>query len=188
MTTLNGVLKAVGSPAISMAEVAGLVGEALRGAPAGERRFLVLVPDSTRKAPVADVFRAIHDAVDGRADRVDAMIAQGTHGPMSEAEKSAWVFGGARYPRSTVFDHAWDDPDALTPLGVVPLDDQLDRFGENREFAPLLGFDGDMRIQRQRQAAGVRPPGAADPGAAARGRRLSRAEPNRFSPASRARK
>ena len=106
----------------------------------------MLVPDSTRKAPVAEVFRAIHDAVDGRADRVDAMIAQGTHGPMSEAEKSAWVFGGARYPRSTVFDHAWDDPDALTPLGVVPLDDQLDRFGENREYAPLLGFDGDMRI------------------------------------------
>ena len=81
MTTPNGVLEAVGSPAISMAEVAGLVGEALGGAPAGERRFLVLVPDSTRKAPVAEVFRAIHDAVDGRADRVDAMIAQGTHGP-----------------------------------------------------------------------------------------------------------
>ena len=147
MTTPNGVLEAVGSPAISLTDVAGLVGEALRGAPAGERRFLVLVPDSTRKAPVADVFRAIHDAVDGRADRVDAMIAQGTHGPMSDAEKRAWVFGGARYPRSTVFDHAWDDPDALTPLGVVPLDDQLDRFGENREFAPLLGFDRDMRIR-----------------------------------------
>ena len=147
MTTLNGVLKAVGSPAIGMADVAGVVGDALRGAPSDERRFLVLVPDSTRKAPVAEVFRAIHDAVDGRADRVDAMIAQGTHGPMSEAEKSAWVFGGDRYPGSTVFDHAWDDPNALTPLGVVPLDDQLDRFGENREYAPLLGFDGDMRIR-----------------------------------------
>ena len=147
MTTLNGVLKAVGSPAIGMADVAGVVGDALRGAPSDERRFLVLVPDSTRKAPVAEVFRAIHDAVDGRADRVDAMIAQGTHGPMSEAEKSAWVFGGDRYPGSTVFDHAWDDPNALTPLGVVPLDDQLDRFGENREFAPLLGFDSDMRIR-----------------------------------------
>ena len=110
------VLKAVGAPAISMDDACAVVGEALRGSTAGERRFLVLVPDSTRKAPVADVFRAIHDAVDGRANRVDAMIAQGTHGPMSEAEKSAWVFGGHRYPRSTVFDHDWDDPNALTPL------------------------------------------------------------------------
>ena len=76
-----------------MEEACAVVAEALRASPAGERRFLVLVPDSTRKAPVADVFRAIHDAVEGRADRVDAMIAQGTHGPMSEAEKTAWVFG-----------------------------------------------------------------------------------------------
>ena len=127
---------------------AGLVGRghARRHPPASAASWC-WSPTRPARRPVADVFRAIHDAVDGRADRVDAMIAQGTHGPMSEAEKSAWVFGGARYPRSTVFDHAWDDPDALTPLGVVPLDDQLDRFGENRQYASLLGFDNDMRIR-----------------------------------------
>ena len=30
---------------------------------------------------------------------------------------------------------------------MVPLDDQLDRFGENRRYASLLGFDDDMRIR-----------------------------------------
>ena len=61
----NGVLQAVGAPAISMEDACAVVAEALRASPTGERRFLVLVPDSTRKAPVAEVFRAIHDAVDG---------------------------------------------------------------------------------------------------------------------------
>ena len=51
MTSPNGVLEAVGSPAISLAEVAGLVGEALRSAPAGERRFLVLVPGLDAQGP-----------------------------------------------------------------------------------------------------------------------------------------
>ncbi len=141
------VLQAVGAPALGPSDTAALVGDALSRTPAAERRVLVIVPDDTRKAPVADVFAAIHAAVQGRAEQVDAMIAQGTHAPMSRAAKRAWVFGGARYLRSQVFDHAWDDPDALTPIGVVPLDDQLERFGEHRQSAALLGFTSDIRIR-----------------------------------------
>lgn len=147
MTTLGPVHEAIGTPALSTASLRSLIGDALSEIAPSERTFLALVPDDTRKLPVADLFSALHLVLGNRADRLDAMIAQGTHSPMSSKAKQAWVFGNDRYPRSKVFDHAWDDPDALKQVGVLPVDDQLERFGTNAQYAPLLGFDHHMPIR-----------------------------------------
>ena len=147
MTGHSPVHQAIGAPAVSGESLQALLHEALGQIGPSERRFLALVPDDTRKFPVAVLFQFLDSALTGRADQLDAMIAQGTHSPMPTEAKRAWVFGDDDYPNSQVFDHAWDDPDALSKIGVLPLHDQLARFGSNAKHAPLLGFDRDMPIR-----------------------------------------
>ena len=147
MTTVRPGHEAIGTPAVSTASLHSLIGDALSEIAPSERSFLALVPDDTRKLPVADLFKALHSVLGSRSDRIDAIIAQGTHSPMSSDAKHGWVFGSNRYPRSQVFDHAWDNPSTLKQIAVLPVDDQLERFGTNAEYAPLLGFDHDMPIR-----------------------------------------
>jgi nickel-dependent lactate racemase len=111
------------------------------------RRVLLIVPDSTRTAPVGLLFRAIHDLIGGQAKALDVMIALGTHPPMSEeainrrleisAEERAGDFRRVRY-----LNHAWNDPAALAPLGTIPA----------REIGALSGglfeMDVDVTINR----------------------------------------
>src|SRR5687768_11034401 len=81
------------------------------------RRVLLIVPDSTRTAPVGLLFRLIHDLVGHQAKCLDVLIALGTHPPMSDAainrrlEITAEERAG-RYGRVRVLNHAWNDPAA----------------------------------------------------------------------------
>ncbi len=151
MSAPETVLAIASGVGVSLPEIEQLTADALADLPSGERRFLVVVPDSSRKLPLAGAFAAVWDALRGRAERVDALIAQGTHQPMGRDAKARWVFGDRSFPNTEIFDHPWDDDDALADIGVVPLDDQLERFGEHRDDAPLLGFDADMSIRINRR-------------------------------------
>ena len=152
MTATDPVLRATSAVGVSLAEIGALTADALARSPARERRFMVVVPDSTRRLPVVELFGAICDALRGRAARVDAIIAQGTHPPMSAGAKRRWVFGERRYPSTEIFDHEWEDDTCLAVIGTVPLDEQIRRFGEeHRAHAPLLGFARDMSIRVNRR-------------------------------------
>jgi lactate racemase len=48
------------------------------------KRVLLIVPDSTRTAPVGQLFRVIHDQVGAATRSLDVMIALGTQPPMTE--------------------------------------------------------------------------------------------------------
>ncbi len=151
MSAPETVLAISSGAGVSSTEIEQLTADALAGLPSSERRFLVVVPDSSRKLPLASSFAAVWDALRGRAERVDALIAQGTHRPMGREAKDRWVFGDRSFPNTEIFDHPWDDDRALADIGVVPLDDQLERFGEHRDGARLLGFDADMPIRINRR-------------------------------------
>lgn len=89
------------------------------------KKILLIVPDSTRTAPVGLMFRCLYDLIGEDAKAVDVMIALGTHPPMSDEainqrlEISAEERAG-RYGRVRMLNHAWDDPAALVSLGVIP--------------------------------------------------------------------
>jgi nickel-dependent lactate racemase len=93
------------------------VREALDGIDSGER-VLAIIPDKTRDDntdllfPVAAEFLA-HRGVAA----FDVLVAQGTHPPMSRAQKLQKIgmtdFGGQ------LFDHRWDDPEELIVLGEL---------------------------------------------------------------------
>jgi nickel-dependent lactate racemase len=94
-----------------------IVREALDVIKPGER-VLAIVPDKTRDDntdflfPVATEFLAQR-----RVASFDALVAQGTHPPMSHAQKLAKI--GATSFAGQLFDHRWDQPEELITLGEL---------------------------------------------------------------------
>jgi nickel-dependent lactate racemase len=107
---------------LSEAEVAEICArECARWGVAG-KRVLAVVPDATRSAPMAMMFRVWHELLAGVASKLDVLIALGTHPPMSEAAIDRH-FGltsrdGTRTGAGTTFhNHRWDDPGQLVSIG-----------------------------------------------------------------------
>jgi lactate racemase len=107
--------------AISSEELHAIVAEALADVGPGER-VLAIVPDKTRDdntdqlVPFAAQILAQKNIV-----RFDTLIAQGTHGPMNEAEKRAKIGWSKIAPGSvsSIFDHRWDRDDELVTIGEL---------------------------------------------------------------------
>ena len=92
------------------------------------KRVLVIIPDGTRTAPIPLLFRLLATTIGAHAAALDYLIALGTHPPMSEGA-IAHLVGltaserVAQYPKSQIFNHAWDDPAQLQTIGVIPRDE-----------------------------------------------------------------
>jgi lactate racemase len=96
------------------------------------KRVLAIVPDHTRTAPIDVMFRVLHEIVLSEgALAFDVLIALGTHPPMSDeainqrlgltpAERAGkhGKYGGVK-----IFNHAWNDPAALTSIGTISEDE-----------------------------------------------------------------
>jgi nickel-dependent lactate racemase len=98
-----------------------IVRDALGGVPP-RARVLAVIPDRTRDDNTDLLFPMIANALSARgAGRFDALVAQGTHPPMSPEEKRAKIGAGAApLPLlGDVFDHHWDRPSELVTLGTI---------------------------------------------------------------------
>ena len=117
-------------------EVRAFCEEALAGLRLEGKRVLALIPDATRTAPVGLMFRTLADLLADRADRLDFLIALGTHQPMPEAKILAMLDMDADERHGTyddvgIFNHAWDDADALTTVATLSAD-EMDRLTDGR--------------------------------------------------------
>jgi nickel-dependent lactate racemase len=144
MSQVQSVLASPGEP-ISTAQIQDLVAHACPAKEYAGRRILVVVPDSTRTAPIGPFFRALHGQIAASAAAFDVMIALGTHQPMSEeaichrleitpAERRA-AFGSVR-----LLNHEWDNPAALRDLGRIPAEEIAALSGG------LFAMDVDVKI------------------------------------------
>ncbi|MBP7934336.1 MAG: DUF2088 domain-containing protein [Phycisphaerae bacterium] len=109
---------------LSDADICQVVAKALGGARLSGKRVLAIIPDHTRSGPTGLLFRAIADTLVGKAAAIDFLIALGTHPPMSEEKinELLGMVGGeraARYASVQVFNHHWNSPEALTPIGML---------------------------------------------------------------------
>ena len=97
-----------------------IVTEALEVIQPGER-VLAIIPDKTRDDNTHQLFPIANRVLTSRGVAAfDALVAQGTHPPMSEAQKLAKI-GDADF-RGSIFDHRWDEPDELISLGELSAD------------------------------------------------------------------
>ena len=120
----------------------GLGAEALDG-----KRVCVVIPDGTRRCPVPWLLDVVLAAMAGRPGRIEAIVALGTHAPMSDDALAALV-GAApgriaeRHPGLEVRNHAWDDPATFRTLGTIPAG-RVEQLSEGR-----LAVDVPVRINR----------------------------------------
>ena len=107
---------------LSAEELRAIVEQALLAVGPGAR-VLAIVPDKTRDDNTDILFPAASEILAARgAEQFDALVAQGTHMPMTEGEKRVKVgLGeGSRLPLlGHIFDHQWNDPAELVDLGEL---------------------------------------------------------------------
>src|SRR5688572_25837283 len=109
-----------GTAASTLAEetVQQLLAQACAALTVDGRRVLVIIPDSTRTAPIPLIFRLLYEQLGRRVAQLDYLIALGTHQPMSEPAISQLVDvtsqeRATHYPNVQIMNHRWDQPDAL---------------------------------------------------------------------------
>jgi len=115
-----------GSPDLDLSntDLRTIVETALKDIKPGAR-VLAIIPDKTRDDntdilfPIAAEFLAQRNV-----GQFDALVAQGTHPPMTETQKRAKIgSGNAGLPGlDRIFDHQWDRSDQLVTLGELNAD------------------------------------------------------------------
>lgn len=89
------------------------------------KRVLLIIPDGTRTAPVGLLFKEIFHHLESVTQKLDVMIALGTHVAMSEEAICARLEISLEerltsYASVTFLNHEWANPEALHRLGVIP--------------------------------------------------------------------
>jgi nickel-dependent lactate racemase len=119
-------------------EVAARVEAAVAALDLDGRSLCLVIPDATRQCPLPLLLGAVWRAAAGRVASCRAVVALGTHAPMSEAAMRALV-GVDDLP---VVNHEWWDDDTFVPLGTLAADDVAKWSGG------LLREDVPIRVNR----------------------------------------
>ncbi|WP_299037669.1 lactate racemase domain-containing protein [uncultured Pseudokineococcus sp.] len=127
--------------------VTSFVAEQLGALDLAGRSVCLVIPDATRSCPLPQLLDAVHGALAGRADRITALVALGTHAAMSEeqlARHCGYPVGDvdARFPGLTVLNHAWRDPSTFVTLGAISAE-RVEELSQGR-----LAVGVDVRINR----------------------------------------
>jgi len=94
-----------------------IVHQALDVIQPGER-VLAIIPDKTRDDNTHQLFPVASEFLNKRGVALfDALVAQGTHPPMSESQKLSKI--GCAGFSGQLFDHRWDEPEELITLGQL---------------------------------------------------------------------
>ncbi len=110
---------------LSEPEVREIVASVFEREPLDGKRVLCIIPDATRTAPLPLMFRIFHELLAARVNKLDYLIALGTHQPMADDAINRLVGVTAeeraeRYAGIEIFNHRWDTPETFADLGTIP--------------------------------------------------------------------
>ncbi len=113
---------------VSDAQVAEVVSQACPAKDYRGKKVLLIVPDGTRTAPVGLLFKTLHREIGSVTKSFDILVALGTHQPMSDAAicqrlEISETERRSAYGQVRFFNHAWDNPEALTKVGAIPAEE-----------------------------------------------------------------
>ena len=89
------------------------------------RRVLVIVPDTTRTAPLPLLFGGVYRRIAPVAESIDVIVALGTHPAMSESAIGEMLGLGELEGAESIglYNHGWDRPDRLKRIGTLTAED-----------------------------------------------------------------
>ncbi len=106
------------------AEVREVVEQAVARLVLSGKKVLAIVPDGTRTAPVALFYRLLTETIGKAAQKLDFLVALGTHPAMSQEKIDAHLGRKAgEREKHRAFNHAWDDPSQLKHIGTISEDE-----------------------------------------------------------------
>ena len=113
---------------LNEAQVMTLCAEAFAQRSWEGKRILVIIPDNTRTAPIDMMFRVVYRLLAERVQRLDFLIALGTHPPLNEdgINQRLGVTSDerrAKYAKARVFNHQWQNSEQLHRLGALDADE-----------------------------------------------------------------
>ena len=114
-----------GNESLTEEQVKELIARSLPAVDYADKRILLIVPDSTRTAPVGLLFKSIHKQIGDCAAKLDVMIALGTHPAMSEEAickrlEITLDERSSQYSTVQFHNHEWDNPEAIQRIGTIP--------------------------------------------------------------------
>jgi lactate racemase len=109
-------------------QVREVIGEACPSSEFRGKRVILIIPDATRTCPLGMLFKGIFDQIGAEAAVLDVMVALGTHQPMSEEAicrrlEISVEERRAKYGTVRLFNHEWDNPQALKHIGTIPAEE-----------------------------------------------------------------
>ena len=100
--------------------LSAIIHNALEVVQPGER-VLAIIPDKTRDDNTHVLFPIANEFLTQRGvASFDMLVAQGTHPPMTDAQKLAKI--GCERFAGRIFDHCWDRADEIVTLGELSAD------------------------------------------------------------------
>src|SRR5438094_5762301 len=104
---------------LSSAELRSILEQALLQVAPGAR-VLAIIPDKTRDDNTDVLFPFAAEILAARqAARFDALVAQGTHVPMTDEEKRSKIGGNSVPGLGHIYDHQWNVPEELVTIGEL---------------------------------------------------------------------
>jgi len=141
MTTATSLVgKGSASSVLVESDFREVVEQALETVPA-KAKVLAVIPDTSRDDSTHILFPLIDEILRSKGVQCfDALVAQGTHPPISDAEKLEKI--GLKNFAGQIFDHEWDNADQLTSIGRI--DAEVVSKASGGEFAQSI----DLTINR----------------------------------------
>ena len=107
---------------LSSEELRAIVEQSLLTVAPGAR-VLAIIPDKTRDDNTDTLFPAASEILAARGvAQFDALVAQGTHMPMTDGEKRAKIGlreGDSAHALGQIYDHRWNSPEELVTIGEL---------------------------------------------------------------------
>ena len=126
-------------------EIRQILAQGLDGLRFAGRRVLVVIPDSTRTAPIPLMYRLLHEVLGPHVKVLDFLVALGTHPAMSDEALGRLVgvevTDGATAD-SNVFNHRWDLDESFVTVGTITADEVRDA------SKGLMDLDVPVRLNR----------------------------------------
>ena len=136
---------------ITHSETLELAKASVKDLPGGN--IVLVVPDSTRSGTdyIGQIIRGIYLEVAPRVEHLTAIVALGTHAPMTdEAIRSTFGFSeqelAQSYPKLRLVNHEWKEPNCLRQVGVFTREDML-RISDGRFDLQAIGFPEGFPIE-----------------------------------------